>query len=219
MEMEQEKQQMIYTLTPWELAACAIGSMGAMQKQPELAALLELVSSGSPEIIIEIGVGKGGTAWAWSKIPSVKKLILIDLPDGPWGGGPEEKTIKYIADNSQAEVIFIKGHSQNAEMLKAVSVALNGESCDFLMIDGDHSAVGVAADYEMYKDFVRDGGLIAFHDIKEHATETKCEVKIFWDKLKETLQPENYCEMIADDGQPWAGIGVVKHVKHKVDEQ
>ena len=39
----------------------------------------------------------------------------------------------------------------------------SGPDDDFLFIDGDHTGVG--RDYEMYRDLVRPGGLIAFHDI------------------------------------------------------
>jgi hypothetical protein len=35
---------------------------------------------------------------------------------------------------------------------------------DILFIDGDHSYSGVKTDYEMYKDVVKPGGIIVFHD-------------------------------------------------------
>lgn len=196
-------------LSPKECALFAINGMGAMQKAPELEALLTVVDSYSPKIILEIGVGKAGTLWAWSKIVSVETIIAIDLPGGPWGGGPSHESIKYIADNSKAHIHFIAGNSQNAECLEAVKSTLGEDKVDFLMIDGDHSKYGVAADYETYSPLVRDGGLIAFHDICEHAPETKCEVKLFWDELKKTLDREKYSEFICEPSN-WGGIAVVK---------
>jgi predicted O-methyltransferase YrrM len=48
---------------------------------------------------------------------------------------------------------------------------------DILFIDGDHSYSSVALDYAKYEPYVKNGGLILFHD----AGSTKCEVKKFWD--------------------------------------
>lgn len=203
------------TLNPLELADIAVHGFGAMQKVPELAALIDLVSNGEPKRIMEIGFGRGGTAWAWSKISSVEQLILLNLPDGPWGGGKDDEVVKMIAENTTARVDYIAGNSQNAEALEAVEARLmtlargTDGVLDFLMIDGDHSRAGVMADYDLYKNFVRPGGLIAFHDIAEHPPETQCEVKLFWDKLKETLAPESYCEFISEP-TTWGGIGCIK---------
>lgn len=196
-------------LNPLELADIATRGFGALQKVPELAALLDLVCSGEPKRIMEIGLGSGGTAWCWSKISTVEQLILLNLPNGPWGGTKDDEIIQMIADNTKARVDYIAGNSQNAEALEAVEARLGDSLLDFLLIDGDHSRVGVMADYDLYKKFVRPGGLIAFHDICEHPPETKCEVKLFWDKLKADLPPESYAEFISEP-TTWGGIGVVK---------
>lgn len=200
------------TLNPLELADIAIRGFGAMQKTAELAALIDLVASGEPKRILEIGFGNGGTAWAWSKISSLEQLIILNLPEGPWGGCGEDRDsamLQRIAENTTARIDYIAGNSQNSEALEAVEARLKGELVDFLFVDGDHSALGVAADYELYKKFVRPQGLIAFHDVAEHAPETGCEVKLFWDKLKESLAPEQYCEFLAEP-LTWGGIAVVK---------
>lgn len=197
------------TLNPLELANIAVNGFGAMQKVPELAGLIDLVCSGSPKRIMEIGFGRGGTAWCWSKISSVEQLILLNLPEGPWGGGKDDEIVQRIAENTTARIDYIAGNSQNAEALEAVEARLKGELLDFLMIDGAHDKHGVASDYDLYKQFVRPGGIIAMHDCCEHPPESGCEVKLFWDKLKETLDPENYCELISEP-TTWGGIAVVK---------
>lgn len=196
-------------LGPREAAIIAINGYGAMQKPQELEALLTIVNSLAPKIILEIGVGKGGTSWCWSKFSSVSKLLLVDLPGGPWGGGPDAKTIEFLAQNSRASLHFIAGNSLNSECFEAVKTALDGELIDFLMIDGDHSKIGVAADYELYSPLVRKGGLIAFHDICEHSKESGCEVKLFWDALKKDLPEERYAEFIAEPTN-WGGIATLK---------
>jgi cephalosporin hydroxylase len=199
----------VYLLNPLELASIAVGGFGAMQKVPELAGLLDLVTTGCPRRILEIGFGNGGTAWCWSKLTSLEQLILVNLPNGPWGGSDDEKMLEHISGNTTAKIDYIAGNSQNAECLEAVEARLGGNLVDFLFIDGDHSRAGCLADYDLYRKFVRPGGLIAFHDICEHPEEAKCEVKEVWEILKDDFKPEDYCEFIAEP-VTWGGIGVVK---------
>lgn len=200
------------TLNPLELADIAIRGYGAMQKVPELAALIDLVNSGEPKRILEIGFGNGGTAWAWSKISSVEQLVLLNLPNGPWGGAKDDDVVKRIAENTTARVDYIAGNSQNAEALEAVEARLKGELVDFLMIDGSHDYAGVKSDFLIYERFVRPGGIVAFHDILPHAKETGCEVELFWKELKEgDLLPENYTEFCSEP-LTWGGVGVIKKV-------
>lgn len=202
------------TITPLELAAAAISGMDAMQKAHELAALIAMVDELKPAIVVEIGVGKGGTTWAWSKLSSVKKIICIDLPGGSWGGESQEetsKTLKYITENSGVDIHLISGNSQNSECLESLKNSLDRESIDFLMIDGDHSYAGVKTDFLTYEPLVREGGLVGLHDIVKHPPESGCEVEKFWTELKETWPKEKYVEFISSqDTAPWAGITVVK---------
>lgn len=57
-------------------------------------------------------------------------------------------------------------------------------SVDLLHIDGRHAYEDVAADYEDWRDTVRDGGVILFHDIAEH--ENGFGVWKLWDEIAET---------------------------------
>lgn len=52
---------------------------------------------------------------------------------------------------------------------------------DVLLIDGDHSYEGCLADYEKFEPFVKEGGIILFHDpLWPHKGVTK----VFWDHVK-----------------------------------
>lgn len=199
---------------PHELARLSILSFGALQKPAELAALLEMLYTLKPRNILEIGAGNGGTSWAFSKLPSVEKLICIDLPEGPFGGLPKEKiaqTFQYIAQYSKAQITYIAGNSQSNECLEEVKKVLKDGLIDFLFIDGDHSYEGVKTDWLTYSNLVSDGGLIAFHDISHHPEETGCNVEKFWEEIKASGIPENqYSEFIEKEHGEWAGIGVVR---------
>ena len=194
---------------PLELANIAIHMFGAMQKQAELAGLIALLETGQPEVMLEIGAGNGGTSWAWSKLDSLRKLITLDLPNGPWGGTDLDEKMNYISQNSGVEHVFIKGNSQNSEALAEVQEELDVDGLDILFIDGDHSYAGVKTDFLTYSPLVKKGGLVVFHDICEHAPETKCDVRKFWLELLETTPKENYVEFICEPTS-WGGIGVIK---------
>jgi len=53
---------------------------------------------------------------------------------------------------------------------------------------------------------VKEGGIVAFHDICPHPPETKCEVSKFWNEVK---QKHRHVEIVEDWNQKWAGIGVL----------
>ena len=187
-----------------------------MQKPAELAGLLALLETGKPRVMLEIGAGNGGTSWAWSKLTSLERLIVLDLPNGPWGGGELDEKMEYIRQNSDISLTYIKGNSQNSEALESVKQQLGVEDVtrplemlDILFIDGDHSYEGVKADFLTYSPLVKKDGLVVFHDICEHAHETKCDVRKFWLELLETCPKENYVEFVCEPTN-WGGIGVIK---------
>ena len=207
---------------PLELASIAVHMFGAMQKPAELAGTLATLQSGNPVTMLEIGAGNGGTAWVWSKLPSLEKLIVLDLPNGPWGGTELDQKMEYIKQNSDVELVFIKGNSQNSEAKIAVlnqlgideNIYVDGgydeeDKLDILHIDGDHSYEGVKSDFLTYSPLVKKGGLVIFHDICEHAAETGCNVRKFWLELLETCPKENYVEFICEPTN-WGGVGVIK---------
>lgn len=51
---------------------------------------------------------------------------------------------------------------------------------DPLFVDGDHTYVGARSDYEMYGPLVRDGGIVAFHDIVPGLESAVGGVPRFW---------------------------------------
>lgn len=128
-------------------------------------------------------------------------------PAAPSGGYPRLKGLlfKRFALGGQ-RVELLRADSHDPRTLERVRSLLRGRSVDFLFIDGDHSYEGVKRDYEMYSGLVKEGGIIAFHDIVRHPPETGCEVHRFWNEIKNRYK---YIEIVRDWGQGWAGIGVL----------
>jgi cephalosporin hydroxylase len=89
---------------------------------------------------------------------------------------------------------------------------LKEKKLDLLLIDGDHRWRGVRSDFLTYRQFVRDGGLIAFHDIcaiSDHrARAWTGDVPAFWKVVRSIYQAE---ELISASGQQGLGIGVIRY--------
>ncbi len=179
------------------------------QVQDEILELLRILDEIKPKIVIEIGTAGGGTLFLFSRVASEEATIIsIDLPGGKFGGGyPNWMTPLYKTFGLPKQKLhLIRANSHSQETLERVKNILNNRKVDFLFIDGDHTYEGVKRDFEMYSPLVKEGGIIAFHDIVIHPPETGCEVSKFWDEIKKKYE---YVEIIEDQNQDWGGIGLL----------
>lgn len=92
-----------------------------------------------------------------------------------------------------------------------VTKVLNGRMIDALFIDGDHRYEGVTQDFLCYRPFVKEGGLILFHDIVEDNGRSRA-----WaggvPKIWRDLYPYyHHCEFVASRAQQGFGIGVLSY--------
>jgi cephalosporin hydroxylase len=181
----------------------------AVQIRSELAALAEIILKLCPERALEIGTASGGTLFFLTRLASPRATIIsVDLPGGPFGGGYgpiRAWCYRRFARRGQ-KIHLLQGNSHRSEMLARVKRILRGQTLDYLFIDGDHTYDGVRSDFEMYGPLVRSGGVIALHDIAEHPPETGCEVSRFWCEIKHRYR---HREIIADQHQGWAGLGII----------
>ena len=186
--------------------------MGAVQISKELEGLAKLVTSRKVRNFMEIGTETGGTFWLFCQLAHEDGIkISLDKPDGASGSW---KFADFEAHNARSErlrgfakyvhPIVADSHGSIAKGL--VSGALDGDKLDFLFIDGDHTYDGVKADYLDYKEFVRPGGLIGFHDIvdTQYHRDRGCFVADFWNELQG--KKHEFCS-----GWEWGGIGVIEN--------
>ncbi len=180
------------------------------QLEDEIAGLLMLLSRHKPAFILEIGTFRGGTLFLFARVADQDATIIsVDLPYGQFGGGyPQWRTSLYESFATRRQQIhLIRQDSHAARTLVTVESILKGRKLDFLFIDGDHAYQGVREDFNMYSPLVRDGGVIAFHDIAQHPLQTECRVNEFWSEIKD--QYNRYVEIIHDKSQQGMGIGVL----------
>ncbi len=175
----------------------------SIQIQSEFSALVEQVKSESPKVILEIGTARGGTLFAWSQLAS--DLVLSCDLNGP--GYKEDLYKKLPPPDSNCKIIALQGNSHDPLFKASVKKHLNAQLVDFLFLDGDHTESGVEQDFNDYIEFVRPGGLVAFHDIVERQPYPTNQVYYFWSRIKNNYK---FTEYIAEASQCGFGIGVLK---------
>lgn len=174
-----------------------------LQKRPEIIALAKAVAALKPKIILEIGTARAGTLLVWSSIAS-EMVITCDLVHR----NAQRPLLEALPPpGSTCKVTLLTGNSHDAAFKQRVAHALSGQKADFIFIDGDHTESGVTADYDDYKEFVRPGGIIAFHDIVESQPLATNQVYHLWKKIKPKAVTE---EFVNDPKQCGFGIGIIR---------
>ena len=138
---------------------------------------LALMSLGTGDIeLLEIGtlfgIGAGALYRTGARAGQRVRLTLVDPLDGYYSVGLRDSTtgvpvtLDVLSRNlkamsvTESDVRFVIGKSGDDEVLAEVS----DRTYDYVLIDGDHSLEGVAADFTRYGELVRPGGLLVFDD-------------------------------------------------------
>lgn len=185
--------------------------LGPHQVDAEICGFLEFAAAHGPTTrVMEIGVADGGTNFLLAHaLPSVQFLLGLDLQI------KNERILRFFRQPTQ-RFEYLQGSSFAAATVERARAALGGQLLDVLFIDGDHTFDGAAADFRLYREFVRPGGLIAFHDIvpdyqTRYGRDTgrwAGDVPKLWAELKPLFQAR---EFVADPDQDGLGIGVIVH--------
>jgi len=183
-----------------------------IQVRSELRDFLQLVQRLRPRSVLEIGTGRGGTLFLLTRVAaSDGVLVSVDLSssaDIRFGGGDVSRRkplFEAFALDSQ-RVHFLVGDSHAPDTRGVVDQLFGGNLIDLLFIDGDHTTDGVSRDFELYRELVRPGGVIALHDIVAGKHEFVGGVPEFW----RTIKTDGAQELIEDPGQGGYGIGILQ---------
>ena len=116
--------------------------------------------------IVEIGVWHGVNSREMGiQMDKEGALLAIDPFFSGRFGFKWHRSISKGETRNLPQVQFIEKLSQDAVAEVAEKTA---KSIDLLFIDGDHSRKGVASDWILFRDLVRVGGVVAFHDSRSH---------------------------------------------------
>ena len=148
---------------------------GASQDPYELGQALDVIAAAEPQVIVEIGCDRGGTLFAWRSV--CERVYGITLEDN----GRETGGSSLALETHGATVL--RGDSHDPASLEWLAGELAGAPIDALVIDGDHSPVGVRTDVAMYGPLVRTGGgLILLHDVTP-STDPRSRVWEVWPEV------------------------------------
>lgn len=177
-----------------------------VQNTQEINELLNELRRLRPKNILEIGTYKGGTLYMFATASdTIKKSISIGLPatqSHEKCRAYRDKLLSTFTKNGQTYLLSEDSHSEAT--VERVREILGAEKLDFVFIDGEHSYESVEKDFHMYLPLVREGGIMAFHDITDH-NDKNIGVYKLWEKIK-----KNYnCKEISYSKQGNYGIGVV----------
>jgi cephalosporin hydroxylase len=187
-----------------EPAALSVTWCVVEQIPAEIDAFTEWIQShGRLDVVLEIGVRRGGTSAHWCGLARTR-VVGVD-----WTGKDSLGVAgtQQVADDLQhrfPQYRFVCGDSHDPQTVRWVERALDGHPVDLLFIDGDHSYIGVGKDYQMYQHLVRPGGVIAFHDIVDTAFMRRFGHGVYrlWAEL--TGEKREFCVR----GE-WGGIGAL----------
>jgi hypothetical protein len=185
-------------------------AFGPHQIRSEILGLLRRLSGEGPRNVCEIGIGDGGTnCLLLHALPTVEFMLGIDL----FVRG--KASLRYFA-KPRHQLHYLDGSSYAPATVERARRLLQGRLLDVLFIDGDHSYGGVRQDFLCYRGFVRDGGLIVFHDIcPDFRTRYGMAtghwaggVPTFWQDVRALYPHETFVEHADQDG---LGIGVIRY--------
>jgi predicted O-methyltransferase YrrM len=180
------------------------------QARSEILQLARTLQAFAPKRSLEIGTNYGGTLFLLCTLsPPGAKIISLDLPSGPFGGGyPRRKIPLYRRFPRKGQRLhLLRADSHSPETKERVLEILAGEQLDYLFIDGDHTYDGVQRDFQMYSPLVRSGGIVAFHDIATHAQGSDCQVAEFWNDIKNGYEHREIIEDLKPGAKPLAITG------------
>jgi cephalosporin hydroxylase len=185
-------------------------NLGISQLMGELLEFHEFLRERSPRVVCEIGTESSGhLCMLMRSLPTLATMVGVDLEIR------NEEFLQRLAPDG-LDLHLISGDSRRHQVFDAVQRAVSDHGIDVLFIDGDHAYPGVRADYLNYRQLVRDGGIIAFHDIvQDYATRYGHQtgswtgnVPLFWSRLK--ADAETF-EFVSDRDQDGYGIGALIH--------
>jgi hypothetical protein len=174
----------------------------------ELSCFIGLLKEHKVSSYLEVGARDGDTFHeVMLSLPRGSRGVAIDMPGGLWGRVTTQRNLIRACDDLKRrgyKASYLIGDSKSES---TITIARMRGPYDAVLIDGDHTYAGVAADWSNYGRFAP---LVAFHDIvgvgqQEKVRGCPVEVPRLWAEIKAA---GHTVREFADFGSKM-GIGVV----------
>lgn len=181
-----------------------IENRGILQHPDEWNALVDIISKLNIQYGLEIGSFNGGSFYGLCQIAGEDAtLISIDIGYGEYKNSKlkEDAFLKFKKQNQKIHII--EKDSYEKETFNIVENILKDRKLDYLFIDGNHNYEYVKNDFYTYSKFVKDGGIIVFHDINGFDCPG---VKKIWEEIKSNY---SYKEIKLHHQNSIYGLGII----------
>ena len=166
-----------------------------------------------PRQVLEIGSLYGGTLWHWIRNSERgTQIISLDkIADNEFHKLEDVIEARRLWDKwanlQSVQLQKITGNSNDYEVREWVKMS---SPFDFIFVDGGHDMQTITNDWNLYYPMVRDGGIMAFHDVAaDDENPHHIEVGTWWRQGREIgLFGDDVTEIIRTPGK-W-GIGVIR---------
>ena len=130
------------------------------QHQEEFWNLIELLQKHKVKNILEIGSSHGGTLTFFKELMK-DDGVLVAIENNKDIAFSLPKSWSYIPEN----IYLLNNNSHHKKTWQSIKKILGNKLFDFIFIDGDHSYEGCIKDFELSFPFLKNGGIVAFHDV------------------------------------------------------
>lgn len=134
--------------------------------------------------ILELGSANGGSFYTWIRCLEPSLAISADLTLSEH----QQRFFQYFRNGT--EIQTISGDTQSDKIFNKITETIE-TGVDLVFIDADHSYGGVKSDWMQYKEIVKPGGIIAFHDINE-GNDNWVEMPELWNELSESYETSEF---------------------------
>ena len=160
----------------------------------EMPPCLEFLADKDLNGFLEIGSANGGSFHCWAIVIPNGPKVSVDWNRG-FGMTPNFPSLEYVATEKEvatvqhrnnkwrqdfSDVRTVEGNCLLPETVKMCKDVLDGDLVDWLFIDATHEYKPAMTDFNNYKQFVRPGGYVGFHDVHSHE-----EMRPLWTDLKQ----------------------------------
>ena len=163
------------------------GMLFPLQRRDEMAAMLRLAVLLNPEAVCEIGVDKGASALHWLLLRTVRRFVGIEIRGVPYGDA-------FKRAFPETHQLWLAASSYAPETVRVVGDWLGDEMFDVLFIDGDKSAF--IRDFDAYLRYVRSGGIVFMHDVRDAAPRIDFERARLHPRVRDSLVLESTIESL-----------------------
>jgi predicted O-methyltransferase YrrM len=172
-------------------------SINTWQSPFELELLLLHFRHASPKHICELGSADGGSIWCWAHncVPGAH-ILSVDWWKDDVGYPDNRIQYGHWALRNTCTIDWVKGDTRDDATLNRVR---EFAPFDWMFIDAGHALIDVTSDWERYGPLVSPGGIVVFHDITPNMRPNQVEVRLLWDRLKETRRHVEIIENAKDD--------------------